>query len=191
MPGEVSGAVPGYPFTRDGGLGIFVNGAPQGVRPNTNLLDTPGMSWSAADNPGANRVDVTARFDGEVELGTATGLDLGAGGVLQDLIAALAVTRAQVTRILVIAENVNTVAVQPTVEAGTDNPGNPPNDDVAPSQALALTATGQVQELALANPRPSITQVNPFDVLTLRQTVAATAVAYVVGVRVFGTVVDP
>lgn len=192
MPGSASAPAPGrQPYTGPGGIGVRVNDAPAGVRSDINLVSTPGVSWVATDDPGNARVNVSARVAGEVLLGSATGIDLLTGTELALLISALAVQRVSVTRIVVLAEDVTVVTIQPTVEAGTDAPGNPPNNDMAVSQALALTATDQMQELTLLDPRPTLDQSAPNDVLRLRQTAAATATTYTVGVQVYGVVLVP
>lgn len=193
MAGDASGPEGARPTTGPGGLGIRINSVDQGVRDNVNFNDTPGVAWTAADQPAPApaRMTVTARLSAEIRLAYVTGVDLVPGGALQTLISAIAQTRLQVSRIFVIAENVGTVSVQPVVEFGTDTSGNPPNNDMVASGALALTATDQIQELTLLATRPTIDQSAPNDVLRMRQTGAATAASYVVGILVLGSVITP
>ncbi len=195
MAGDVSGPAGDRPTTQQGGLAIRINGVDQGVRGNVNFVDTPGVSWSGADQPAPlpARMTVTAELAAEVLLASATGINCVPGGALATLLAAIPQTRVRISRIEFIAEDVTGAGTQPTFEAGTDAPGNPPNNDQATSQALALTATDQHQALALlTTPRPTIDQTAPNDVLRVRQTGAATGfTTYVVGIQVWGSVVTP
>ena len=194
MAGDVSGPAGQRPNTQAGGLAIRVNAIDQGVRGNVNFVDTPGVQWAAADQPlpAPARMTVTASIQAELLLASATGIDLVPGGAAVLLLSALAQTRVQVTRVQFIAESVTGAGTQPIVEVGTDTPGNPPNDDVKASGALALTATDQIEEASLLTPRPSIDQTAPNDVLRMRQTGAATSfTTYVVGIQVWGTIVTP
>lgn len=192
MPGDAVGGVPDRPYTRPGGVATRVNAFLVGVRDTINYEDTPGVTPFAQDDTINAKVNVQFRVNGEVRLGPrVTGLNLLTTS-LATLLSSPLYQQAQVTRVLVIAENVDTVTTQPDVEVGTDAPGNPPNNDVAASQALTLTATGQVQELTLVTPnRPVLTQTPPVDVLRLRRTNVPGANAYLIGVQVFGTVLVP
>jgi len=195
MPGGASGpAVGGQPYTGDGGIALRVNGAPAGSpRSNVNFQSTPGLSWSGADDVPNDRVNLQPSLRAEVLLGTPlTGVDLVPGGALELAVSGLTVQQAKVTRVVAVCEQLVGAGTDPEVEAGTDDPGNPPNNDVALAQALAFTAVGQELELALESPRPLITQAGPFDVLRLRQTVAATGYTnFVVGFQVYGLVITP
>lgn len=188
MPGTAAGRNDGRPSNQEGGLAIRINTVDQGVRNNVNLVDTPGVRWTASP-PDADIMDVSAEIDAEVKLGpTITGIDLTAAGATQ-ILAALAATFAMVTRIVLIAEDIQVVSVQPSVRAQTDGtlPGN-----LAAGQALAFTANGQVRELTLVDPRPGLDPgPSNFDQVLMDTTAQATATAYLVTAQVWGVVLTP
>ena len=175
----------------EGGLAIFVDGAPQGVRPNLKYQGTPGVRHVAVDQPAPApaRVVVTTEVDAEVKLGpTVTGIDLTSAGATQ-LLAALVAQLAHVTKLVLIAEDIDTVGVQPTVRCQTDAglPGN-----LAAAQALAFTANGQIRELTLVTPRPGLDPgPSSFDQVELDTTVQATATTYLVTAQVWGVILTP
>ncbi|HEU03201.1 hypothetical protein LCGC14_0273610 [marine sediment metagenome] len=191
MSGTSLGKTDGRPGAQDGGLAIRVDTVDQGVRNNINFRNTPGVRWAAVDDPTPPaRMIVTAELDAEVLLAPpVTGLDLATGTVLATLLTAIAAQLMHVTRVVLIATDISGLTVQPTVQLGTDVtvPSN-----LASPQALALTATGQIQELALADPRPGV-DAGPsvFDEAILDQTVAATATTYEVTAQIWGVVLTP
>lgn len=192
MPGDALGGVDDRPSTRPGGIAIRVNDVEQGVRDNVNFEDLPGVEWTGQDDVGNSRVNVRARIKGEVLLAPAViGIDL-LSITVQDLIAVgtLGVTRAQVTRILLVGNNVDTPTTQPIVEAGTTS--GPPNDDHATPAALSLTADGELEELSILPVRPTIVgTATPDGQLRLRVTNTPGATAYLVDAYVLGTVLVP
>ena len=173
----------------EGGLAIFVNGAPQGVRPNFKYENTPGVRHLVVDQPAPApaRLVVTTELDAEVLLAPpATGLDLTTGTVLATLLTGIAAQLVHVTRLVLIAELITDVTVPDNI-AGTLG-------GAAGSQALALTATGQIQELVLRSPRPGVDPgPSVFDEVILDQTAAPGGgfTAYTVTAQLWGVVLTP
>ncbi|KKL17520.1 hypothetical protein LCGC14_2484740 [marine sediment metagenome] len=187
-------AVGERPNTGPGGIGIRVDGVPQGVRSNVNYptpagttpKGPPGLVTTAADDGANNRINVTHRIAGEVELGSVTGFNLLTTSVL-DIFTTLGLTLGQVSRIVLIAEDVTVVSVQPQLEAGTG--AGPPNNDHVVAVALVLTANDQIQELGpILQGRPAVGAATQF---RLRRTVAPTATTYTIGAIVYGTPITP
>ena len=191
MAGTALGKAGGGSTIGEGGLAIFVDGAPQGVRPNVKYQGTPGVRHLVVDQaaPPPARLVVTTEIDAEVKAGaTVTGIDLTAAGATQ-ILAALLAQFAHVTKVILIAENIDTVGVQPTVRCQTDAslPGN-----LAAAQALAFTSNGQIRELTLVSPRPGLDPgPSLFDQVELDTTVQATATTYLVTAQVWGVILTP
>lgn len=187
MAGNASGpAVGGYPQTGPGGLGIRVDDVAQGKRDNINFQNGGGVAWSAADDPGNDRVNVSASVTagGEIELGSVT-VDL-LGTSVADILNAIGVTLFQVDRLVIRAVDVTGVIVQPSIEVGTG--AGPPNNDHATAVALTLPSSAWAEELTVLSPRPTLGAAT---VLKVRRTVAPTATTYTVEVTAFGSVITP
>lgn len=194
MPGGASGpATGGKPYTGPGGIALRVNGAPIGSpRSNLNLISSPGITWIGADDVPNARVNAQAVFRGEALLAEVAPFDAIPGGAVLVPLSGIAQAQLSITRIVAVLEAIAGAGTAPEFEAGTDDPGNPPNNDIALAQALTFATAGQEQALTLENPRPLITQGAPFDVLRIRQTVAATGFGtYAVSFKIFGAVVTP
>lgn len=195
MPGNVSGPTNNRPSTRAGGLGIRGDGNPLGVRDNVNFITTPGVRPSVSDDPGNDRVNVSWEIDAEVLLGEVTAVDVTTPGTVTPISSPI-FTRAHITKILVIITNfAGTVTTQPIISAGTDVAGTNPNDDIADLQLLdsGMNAVDLVQGLTLLNPRPTIDQTPPTDVVRVVIDTAATGtgLTYQVTIQVYGVVVTP
>jgi hypothetical protein len=187
MAGNASGpADGGRPSTGPGGLGIRIDGAQQGKRDNINFQNGGGVAWSAVDNPGADRVDVSASVTGggEVELGSVQ-INLLTTSVA-DILNAIGITESQVDRLVIRAVDVSGVTVQPSIEVGTGT--GPPNNDHATATALTLPSSAWADELVVLSPRPTLGAAT---VLRVRRTVTPSATTYVIEVTAFGSVITP
>ena len=177
MPGDAAGLFNGKPYSQRGGLGIFVDGALVGVRANINFVSGLGFGVTGGSDDAVNeRTNILLGFNGEGFLGEVdqSNGDLTPGTLLETLVpeANLGGADWAISRVLVIARDIQGSDTQPSLEVGTDAPGNPPNNDVAAAQALTLTATGHVQELTLAAEQPILNAGAPNNLVRVRQTVA-------------------
>lgn len=192
MPGSASGAEPG-PYTGPGGMGVRIDGAAQGVRPNINFLTPaglgpPGLVFSAADDPGNSRVNVPARIEGEVQLAPFfSGWNMLTTPVI-DLFTSLNLALGQVSRIVVISEVITGPITQDAIfSVGTG--AGPPNRDHYSFITTAFSAAGQIITLSpIENPRPTVGAATQ---LRARIETTPVATAYTVGVLVYGTVLTP
>lgn len=188
---SVSGPVPGRPYTRTGGLAIRGDGVSLGVRPNLNFVSSPGAQPMIS--LGTDRVNISWQLNTEVLLGEAL-IDLLAPGPVT-LLSSPTFTRAHVTRVIVVVTSLTGgITTQPIIEVGTDTPGTNPNDDIAMPQFLdnGLNAVDFSQDLILENPRATIDQVSPTDIVRFRVDSAAVGPStYIVSAQLYGVVVTP
>lgn len=187
MAGNASGpAAGGRPSTGPGGLGVRVDGAQQGKRDNINFQNGGGVTWTATDDPGNDRVNVSAVATGgdAINLGSVT-IDLLTTPVA-DILNAIGITLFQVDRVVVRGVDVSGVSVQPQIEVGTG--AGPPNNDHVAAVALGLPSAAWAQELTVISPRPTLGAATQ---LRVRRTVAPTATTYTVEVTAFGSVITP